>query len=86
VKEEAAAACKEEGGPGAAGGPAPSTSGQAAIAAAAEKAAQLIPDYCKKARGRQGICLDNAVGVPERLGDQPLRLIVGGNNPSDHAW
>lgn len=39
-----------------------------------------------QARGRQGICLDNARGVPERLGDMPLRLIIGGNNPSDHAW
>lgn len=39
-----------------------------------------------KARGRQKIPLENAKGLPERLGDMPLRLIIGGNNPSDHAW
>jgi hypothetical protein len=39
-----------------------------------------------KARGKQKLCLDNAVGVPERLGDMPLRLMIVGNNPSDHAW
>lgn len=39
-----------------------------------------------KARGKQKIPLENAKGLPERLGDMPLRLIVGGNNPSDHAW
>lgn len=25
-------------------------------------------------------------GVPELLGDAPLRLILVGHNPSDHAW
>ncbi|EFJ51932.1 hypothetical protein VOLCADRAFT_116135 [Volvox carteri f. nagariensis] len=25
-------------------------------------------------------------GVPEKLGDQPLRLIIVGHNPSAHAW
>ena len=30
--------------------------------------------------------LQDAPGVPERLGDQPLRLIIVGHNPSDHAW
>jgi hypothetical protein len=25
-------------------------------------------------------------GVPEKLGEQPLRLIIIGHNPSDHAW
>lgn len=25
-------------------------------------------------------------GVPEKLGDRPLRLILVGHNPSDHAW
>ncbi len=39
-----------------------------------------------RARGRQKIPLENAKGLPERLGNMPLRLIVGGNNPSDHAW
>jgi hypothetical protein len=30
--------------------------------------------------------LATAVGVPERLGDAPLRLIIIGTNPSDTAW
>ena len=30
--------------------------------------------------------LQDAPGVPEKLGDQPLRLIIVGHNPSDHAW
>ena len=30
--------------------------------------------------------LQDAAGLPERLGDQPLRLIIVGHNPSDHAW
>jgi len=30
--------------------------------------------------------LQDAVGVPEKLGDHPLRLIIVGHNPSDHAW
>lgn len=25
-------------------------------------------------------------GVPEKLGDRPLRLILIGHNPSAHAW
>ena len=25
-------------------------------------------------------------GLPEKLGDRPLRLILVGHNPSDHAW
>jgi hypothetical protein len=25
-------------------------------------------------------------GVPELLGDAPLRLVLVGHNPSDHAW
>ena len=25
-------------------------------------------------------------GLPDLLGDQPLRLLIGGNNPSEHAW
>ena len=85
VKAEAGADVVEVGTAGAAGG-LMKAEGQAAIEAAARASAQLIPEYCKKARGKQGINLDNAVGVPERLGDAPLRLIVGGNNPSDHAW
>lgn len=27
-----------------------------------------------------------SVGVPERLGDAPLRLIIVGHNPSEEAW
>ena len=30
--------------------------------------------------------LKPGTGVPEALGDQPLRLMVVGSNPSDHAW
>ncbi|KAL0040019.1 hypothetical protein WJX79_002888 [Trebouxia sp. C0005] len=30
--------------------------------------------------------LQDAPGVPEKLGDHPLRLIIVGHNPSDHAW
>lgn len=30
--------------------------------------------------------LQDAPGLPEKLGDQPLRLIIVGHNPSDHAW
>ncbi|KAK9903322.1 hypothetical protein WJX75_002770 [Coccomyxa subellipsoidea] len=40
----------------------------------------------QQGKGKQKIPLENAKGLPERLGDMPLRLIVGGNNPSDHAW
>lgn len=25
-------------------------------------------------------------GLPDLLGDQALRLLIGGNNPSEHAW
>ena len=25
-------------------------------------------------------------GLPDLLGDGPLRLLIGGNNPSEHAW
>ncbi|KAK9833304.1 hypothetical protein WJX81_004791 [Elliptochloris bilobata] len=25
-------------------------------------------------------------GLPDVLGDHPLRLLIGGNNPSEHAW
>ena len=49
-------------------------------------AAAVLSDISKRARGREGINLDNAKGLPERLGNKPLRLIIGGNNPSDHAW
>ena len=30
--------------------------------------------------------LQDAPGLPEKLGDQPLRLVIVGHNPSDHAW
>jgi len=30
--------------------------------------------------------LQDALGVPEKLGEHPLRLIIVGHNPSDHAW
>ena len=46
----------------------------------------VLSEISRRARGREGIDLSNAVGLPERLGDRPLRLIIGGNNPSDHAW
>jgi len=25
-------------------------------------------------------------GLPEKLGDLPLRMIIVGHNPSEHAW
>ncbi|KAK9815922.1 hypothetical protein WJX72_012023 [[Myrmecia] bisecta] len=40
----------------------------------------------KAVKERKKLCLDNAVGVPENLGDWPLRLIIVGTNPSEHAW
>ncbi len=49
-------------------------------------AAAVLSEISRRARGREGINLDDAIGLPERLGDRPLRLIIGGNNPSDHAW
>lgn len=49
-------------------------------------AAAMLSAISRRARGREGINLDDAKGLPERLGDKPLRLIIGGNNPSDHAW
>ena len=30
--------------------------------------------------------LQEAPGLPEKLGDQALRLVIVGHNPSDHAW
>lgn len=30
--------------------------------------------------------LQGYAGVPEKLGDAPLRLIIVGHNPSEHAW
>lgn len=58
----------------------------AAAAAGAEPQAFVLTAASLRARGKQKIPLENAKGLPERLGDMPLRLIVGGNNPSDHAW
>ena len=49
-------------------------------------AAAVLSEVSRRARGKEGINLDNAKGLPERLGDKPLRLVIGGNNPSDHAW
>lgn len=49
-------------------------------------ATAVLSEISKRARGREGINLHNAKGLPERLGNKPLRLIIGGNNPSDHAW
>lgn len=49
-------------------------------------AVAVLSGISRRARGREGIDLDNARGLPERLGDRPLRLVIGGNNPSDHAW
>ena len=47
-----------------------------------------LSEQSRKARGKAHSCLDltKAKGLPERLGDKPLRLIIGGNNPSDDAW
>ncbi|KAL3151326.1 hypothetical protein ABBQ38_013161 [Trebouxia sp. C0009 RCD-2024] len=47
------------------------------------------PQSSKRKRSRKGDelpSLQDAPGLPERLGDQPLRLIIVGHNPSDHAW
>ena len=70
-----------------------------AAMAAADEAAYIIDvnrpasapglsDQSKRARGKAYSCSDlrKAKGLPERLGDKPLRLIIGGNNPSDDAW
>ena len=50
--------------------------------------APVLSEHSKRARGKAHSCLDltKAKGLPERLGDKPLRLIIGGNNPSDDAW
>ena len=63
------------------------TSDPAAVTAGlASSGAFVLSAASLRARGKQKIPLEDAKGLPERLGDMPLRLIVGGNNPSDHAW
>lgn len=37
-------------------------------------------------RQKQKPDLSQAPGVPARLGSKPLRLIIVGANPSEHAW
>ena len=49
-------------------------------------ATAVLSEISRRACGKEGIDLKEAKGLPERLGDKPLRLIIGGNNPSDHAW
>ena len=46
----------------------------------------VLSEISRRARGKEGINLQEAKRLPDRLGDKPLRLIVGCNNPSDHAW
>ena len=67
----------------------------AAVAAADEAAyiedvsrpaAPVLSEISIRARGKERLDLTKAKGLPERLGDKPLRLIIGGNNPSDNAW
>lgn len=88
LEGDAAAALMERGSAlaEASAASAPATDALPAAAAVVDAAAQAMLEVCRKARGKQNICLDNAVGVPELLGDHPLRLIILGNNPSDHAW
>ena len=46
----------------------------------------VLSEISRRARGKEHLDLTKAKGLPERLGDKPLRLIIGGNNPSDDAW
>ena len=50
---------------------------QAGTAARIEVAGVAAATYVKGSKPR---------GLPEKLGDRPLRLILVGHNPSDHAW
>ena len=47
---------------------------------AAEQPSKRRRPFKAPARSKDGI------GVPEQLGSQPLRLLIVGSNPSDHAW
>eukprot|EP00884_Botryococcus_braunii_P022302 jgi/Botrbrau1/8756/Bobra.0090s0029.3 len=49
------------------------------------KKARARPIKSRTAEDREEM-LGSAPGVPERLGDAPLRLIIVGANPSDAAW
>ncbi len=50
---------------------------QAGGAARLEVAGVAAATYVKGSKPR---------GLPEKLGDRPLRLMLVGHNPSDHAW
>ncbi|KAG2442614.1 hypothetical protein HXX76_002699 [Chlamydomonas incerta] len=39
-----------------------------------------------KSKSKSMPSLESAPGVPEKLGDAPLRLVIVGHNPSEHAW
>lgn len=59
----------------------PESSRQSAAATQASSAKRK-----RASKAEQLPSLQDAPGVPEKLGDQPLRLIIVGHNPSDHAW
>jgi hypothetical protein len=40
----------------------------------------------RKTDGQVEIFEEGLEGLPERLGDSPLRMIIVGSNPSGHAW
>lgn len=48
----------------------------------------LAKGETKKRRtvGKVEIFEEGLDGLPERLGDDPLRMIIVGTNPSGHAW
>ena len=51
--------------------------------------AQSVSQSAKRKRSSKADqlpSLQDAPGVPEKLGDKPLRLVIVGHNPSDHAW
>ena len=57
--------------------------------ASSSNATLSVTKSVKRKRGskvEQLPSLKDAPGVPEKLGDHPLRLIIVGHNPSDHAW
>lgn len=62
-----------------------------AAAASPDCVSQTLPVASSAKRKRSSKAeqlpsLQDAPGVPEKLGDVPLRLIIVGHNPSDHAW
>lgn len=57
--------------------------------ASSSNATVSVSKYVKRKRSskaEQLPSLQDAPGLPEKLGDHPLRLIIVGHNPSDHAW